>query len=301
MKKITALVVLYNPKSIGFEKIVKNITSYSTILEKIYIVDNSVTDNSEILDFIKNAEYISNKNENGIAGAQNKGCQKALEDGYEWILTMDQDSSFEEGVAKEYISEVTKFSEENSNYKSFTPTIIAEKIPWNKWIRFNILSPIKRKVLGKRWKPKFIDKIEEKEKCIASGNIINLKVWQEVGGFDNLLFIDEVDDDFCYKLRKKEYKIARFSYIFLKHNLGEKKFSLLPRKLTYHNEFRMFYIIRNHYIMADRYPEYSDFYKKELKDWLYDFCINTIHPIKHYKIFKKAKNAYLEMKKNGEI
>ena len=50
--------------------------------------------------------------------------------------------------------------------------------------------------------------IEYPERVIASGNIINLQAWNKVGRFDNSLFIDEVDHDFCHRLTQEKYKIS---------------------------------------------------------------------------------------------
>ena len=133
-------------------------------------------------------------------------------------MTMDQDSIFEPKQIKEYIRLVEEYIPTDEKAVSFGPSIknLNETLHWTKWIRFNILSPIKRKILGKRWKPQppkpLFDKVE---RVIASGNIINLVEWKKVGKFDEILFIDEVDYDLCYKFIRDNKNIIRFNNVFL--------------------------------------------------------------------------------------
>ncbi len=75
-----------------------NIQSYASYSDIIYVVDNSPEEtmsNREIASTIEKCVYIYNGNKGGIAGAQNKACQQAIKDGYEWLMTMDQDAIFE--------------------------------------------------------------------------------------------------------------------------------------------------------------------------------------------------------------
>ena len=76
--KLAAVVIWYNPLEIGEEKIIQNILSYSSYCENIYIVDNSSDLHEELAKKIPNSIYISNKNVGGIAGGQNRGCEKAF-------------------------------------------------------------------------------------------------------------------------------------------------------------------------------------------------------------------------------
>jgi len=89
--RLSAVTIWYNPDSSAVE----NVLSYCVLMERVYIVDNSPTDNSRLSSKIKNAVYIPNLKNKGIASALNTGCAMASEDGFEWIMTMDQDSSWE--------------------------------------------------------------------------------------------------------------------------------------------------------------------------------------------------------------
>ena len=134
--KLAAVVIWYNPLEIGEEKIIQNIFSYSSYCEKNYIVDNSSDLHEELAKKIPNSIYISNKNVGGIAGGQNRGCERALNDGFEWAMTMDQDSIFEPKQVKEYIRLVEEYIPTDEKAVSFGPKIknLNETLYWTKWI-----------------------------------------------------------------------------------------------------------------------------------------------------------------------
>ena len=90
--KLSGTVIWYNPSNDS----VINLRTYFPYVEKLYIVDNSEQDNSKLLteDIRTKIEYIPNFQNLGIARALNIGCERAVNDKFEWILTMDQDSKF---------------------------------------------------------------------------------------------------------------------------------------------------------------------------------------------------------------
>lgn len=135
--KLCALVVWFNPEKL--ENPLERIRSYSSFVEKVYIVDNSEKDNSFLASKIENAIYIPLMKNTGIAHALNVGLKKAIADGFEWCITMDQDSVWE----KEEIQKYIKIAEENKNeYQNFSPAIRGKFYP-------SLLGIIKRKLLHK--------------------------------------------------------------------------------------------------------------------------------------------------------
>ena len=291
---ISAAVIWYNPQ----KNDVFNVKSYAFYFSKVFIIDNSDIDNSQLANEIQNAVYVPNNKNLGIATALNQACHLAREDGFKWLMTMDMDSYFDSTQLDIYMKFVKDFSKKNSNIKSFS---IRQKesdnipIPISKWIRFNILSPIKRKILGKKYKPRTIvfPSYEYKNTVMTSANIIDLETWNEIGFFDDKLFIDEVDHNFCIRLRLQNYEIVKFNDAYVFHTLGYKKVSLFP-KIAYENDFRLFYIFRNLMIENKRFGnlDISPNYKKEIFNYLKDYCIFSLHPIKHFIIFIHAYNEY---------
>ncbi len=294
--KIAAVVVLYNPEEIGLSKIITNINSYAPYCEKLYIVDNSQALHEEIKDHFSSCAYNSNKNAGGIAGAQNKGCLQAMKDGCEWCVTMDQDSCFEDGQFEKYLSLASSYIEKDSNAVSFSLHIINsnKRIFWTKQIRFKILSPLKKLILGKKYRPKNLPEIEEAMRVIASGNIIRLKEWNASGRFDESLFIDEVDYDLCYRFIRNGKKIIVFNTVHLTQMLGARPpFTIFIKHHQSYSSTRLYYIFRNAFIEQDRFPEHKAFYDKLIREYYWDNCINSLSFAKNRKIYNKAHNDAL--------
>lgn len=66
-----------------------------------------------------------------------------------------------------------------------------------------------------------------------------------------------------------------------------------------YSDFRYFYVFRNKMIQKRKYPEYKKSFKRNLIRFFVDYCINTIHPIKHFKIFIHAYYAYKKYVNNN--
>lgn len=233
-KRIPATVIWYNPDNEN----IKNIRTYIDYVEKLYIIDNSKENNKKLADSLNNlkAEYIYNEKNLGIAKALNLACEKAANDNFEWILTMDQDSSFDSDSINAYFRAFEKMTKNN----------------------VGIISP--RHIL-KNDIDKFSDVKEsaEVDHVMTSGNLLNLKIWEEIGRFDENLFIDEVDSEICFRIIENGYKVIQLNKIRMFHELGnlEKK-NFFTRKISVlnHNHIRKYYIMRNKFYMLKKYKKY---------------------------------------------
>lgn len=290
---IAAVVFFFNPVDIGIQKVINNVFTYSQNIERIYIVDNSDTDNHQIALAIPNSIYIRNYNNRGIAGALNKGCKRTVEDGSDWCMTLDQDSAFDKNNLILYFELSDNFIKKNPRVVSFGPDTIDlnTSTHWTKKIRFKILSPLKIKILGKHYKIKKNPDIIYPPNVITSANIISLFVWNKIGRGDESLFIDQVAIIFCRRLIAEKYLIVQFHKVFLKHSFGKKnKFTLLPKYTPHYGTFRLYYIFRNLFIEQRRFRQskYQAYYKKMLRRYFWDNCINSIHILRNLKLFIRA-------------
>ena len=276
--KICGVVVLYNPN----ESVVFNINGYLKGLSKLYVIDNSENGcNKKILEDIlqlddKKIDYIGINSNKGIAYALNMGIKKAKKEKFEWILTMDQDSSFYNdiiGIYKKYIMEN----------------------PENKAA---ILSP-----QYKTDRMKLKTKLKEYSKIywtMQSGNLINIKITDKIGLFLEKYFIDCVDYEYCLRARKQKFQIIRCNRAVLNHNPAitkTKKILLFVLKYGYASPDRIYYQIRNSLAMFGEYHnirslgivivkilkvvflyEYKRMFFISIKDAFFDY---------HHKIFGK--------------
>lgn len=151
--KLCSITVWYNPD----ETCLSNILTYSSFVETCYIIDNSDNDNSQLTNSINNAVYLPNLDNLGIAKALNIGCSNAIKDGFEWCVTMDQDSSWSNEQFEKYLCIVSSLTSDRC--VSFVPNISVSKNS---------------------------EEVIKVNKDITSGNIIKLSVWKKLVLFTNL-------------------------------------------------------------------------------------------------------------------
>ena len=285
--KLEGVVVLFKPD----DKMFENINSYLGDLKKLYIVDNTPGgDFNDRFKDNKKIKYIPLKENKGIAYALNVGAKEAIKDGADWLLTMDQDSSFEKGALKDMKSFI-----EFANNNPYLEKIIGVKAD-----NIGIVSPFHITERTKLEKPTGIDRPLV---VMTSGNLVNLKAYKKVKGFKDWLFIDCVDFDFCLNLRRHGYEVIQTNFARLQHSLGNtKEIDFLNKKVfaDYHSSFRRFYITRNRHYLYDLYHEDFPVYtelelgrtKKELlKIWLFEKnkIKKTRAIYRGYRAYKKGK------------
>ena len=235
--KLAGVVVWYNPS----KKDIKNIDSYIKAVDKLYIVDNSENGSNESkIPNSKKVEYIYQNENLGIAKALNIACYKAIKEKYKFILTMDQDSCFKS-------NDVDKMKTKISSLDLSKIGIIS---PWHK-------------TKLKLEKPK--EEIDYPLDVMTSGNILNLDIFQKIGGFKEFLFIDGVDIESCLNLKKNGYKVMRINSIELQHDLGDifyRNFLGKEFMCDNHNYLRIYYMTRNYRYIRKEYrniaPEFCD-------------------------------------------
>ena len=243
MCKVAAIRVSYNPDSNLFD----SINLLLNQVEKVIIVDNGSKE--KYVKYIKSInedkiEIILNKENLGIATALNIGVRKALENGYEWILTMDQDSKASPDMVKKMFNVYNSINrEERKDILSIFPNFVDERI---QSIEEN----------------SNMNSYEYVDADITSGNLLRKEVFEKVGFFDDSLFIDLVDTDFCMRLNEKGIKMIKIRDAVLYHSLGESKTIkgiLGSFNTSNHSALRRYYMTRNRFYIWEKYKGLNSF------------------------------------------
>ena len=114
MLPILIIIVLYKNN-------LEQSTSYKTLIERysdryLYIYDNSPNQQTITR---PNTIYIHDPKNSGLSVAYNKAAEYAKENGYKWLLLMDQDTDFS-GIS---ITDYEKAISNNPTIKVFAPKI----------------------------------------------------------------------------------------------------------------------------------------------------------------------------------
>jgi len=202
------------------------------------IIDNNSNKNTkDILIKLENSKIktIYNEKNYGIARALNEGVKFARENKFKWILTMDQDSVAEDKMVDKMLECAHHYSN-NEKVISFSPTILEKRVD-----------------LHYRKKNELY---QERFTVITSGNLLNANIFSKFIKYEEKLFIDSVDFDFCLKLHMNKYIIIRCNNVFLFHEMGEIRFKkIFGFTIHYHihSPTRKYYMMRNNIYIFKKY------------------------------------------------
>src|SRR4051812_48011138 len=100
--KIAAVVILYQPSADA----ISNIESYYDSVDKIFVFDNTESGSGiqESLMSLSKIKLFHDSINAGIPKRLNQASRRAIEEGFEWLLTMDQDTSFPPEAIKLYLN-----------------------------------------------------------------------------------------------------------------------------------------------------------------------------------------------------
>lgn len=271
--KSAAVVVLYNPN----QEVRYNIEEYRKEFYRVYCVDNSLKQNKRIADF-ENTLYIPLYKNTGVAYALNVGCKKAISDGCDTITLFDQDTFCPALTAKELINQMNK---EMINGKL---AVVAPNIKY-----------IYRDANGKRILSE--DEIYNENSSmpawvITAGSTFRAETYKRLKGFDDKLFIGQIDCEFCYRLKHSLGDIRLLHKFYIYQELGNTKIKkIFKKKLHIPNmmAMRYYYLFRNEIYLRKKWGKSYEPFKIRL--YKYFGCIIFFEKEKKKKLRACMKGA----------
>lgn len=226
--RILCGIVTYCP---DIDRFSKSISAVFDQVDQIIVVDNDSCNFSNIKSTIKGrADIIRNEANSGIAIALNQIVTYAIEHEYQNILFLDQDSIVPFNIIKEYKYAINKYPD-----SIICPYINYENGP---------------KTLTQKNRLQLIDW------CITSGSFASTGTLKKVGQFDENMFIDLVDLDYCIRAKKLGINVVQDNYVTLDHELGNLKYVKIGKHILWienHNYLRKYYIIRNRIYLLNKH------------------------------------------------
>ena len=278
-----ACVILYHPS----EDNIKNINTYLSKVSELYIIDNTETKSNENLfkDF-PNIHYYWDGENKGLSIRLNQACEKAIHSKFNYLLTMDQDSSFLEDNIEQYFRDILAFPDKEK-------------------VAVYGLEYINDDITDRT--PNY----SEVNHLITSGSVLNLNLYSEIGGFDENLFIDGVDIDYSYAALIKGFKNIKFGRNFFEHSLGVpvKRGSiyslyLIKKNKIIHSPLRIYYMYRNMLYIEGKYNAIiPDNVKKLKRDYKHHIkkCIKYSENIFEILNYKRRAIKDFKIKKMGKF
>lgn len=211
----------------------------------------------------------------GVAAALNKGLEQALKLDCSWLLTLDQDTQCYPDMMETLLH---VYSASN-----LQPAVIGG----------NYLDPRSRKTkvseYGRReWL--------EQTTVITSGCLVNTVIALDIGGFKEDYFIDQVDHEFCLRVRAHGHKVVITRRPVMAHSVGEANGPRLPflGVLPGHPPLRKYYIARNSLVTV------ANYWRTE-PGWCLRRMVRLLSGLVSMALLEKHKLAKLRAFKMGAV
>jgi len=241
--KILATIPVYFPSTDRFNIVIQRIIEQCDLI-LIY--------NSPIHRQFKcneNIHVIENTENMGIANAYNAACGFAIDNGYDYVLFLDQDSLVDKKIIETY----------EMILKKHKIDMLGCHIVEN-----HLIDNSTNLKLNESFE------LSKHDFIISAGSLLNLEVYSRVGPFIDELFIDLVDHEYCLRITASGREIFVTGKTWVEQEFGNttdtiflkmirrllfflfsKEFTLKRRN---YNEFRIYFQFRNHVLLSKLYP-----------------------------------------------
>jgi rhamnosyltransferase len=238
MSSVLAIVVTFHPD----QNLALNLNALSIEVDEIILVDNgSASAEIQYLESLVNPKVhlIKNIRNLGVGEGFSQGMRWGLEKGFSHFLLMDQDSRPVEGMVQKLRAALQGLSNESSSLVLVGPAHEDFDRKLNK-------SPS--------------EDLERVELLITSGSLVSRQILEKIGFYDERLFIDHVDHDFCLRLIHFGGSCYKVNSARMLHRFGEAKVKSFLGKsffLQEYSPFRRYHMMRNRIVLYKRFGMFS--------------------------------------------
>ena len=179
----------------------------------------------------------------GVAAALNRGFEWALQNGFDAVISFDQDSRPALGMVGQLQNAWLKAIAQTPHVASIGPATVDHQSGQDMFT-FSPYNWTRHRFLPSQNKTYVVDHL------ITSGCLTPCAVWQDVGPMNESLFIDWVDNEWCARARLKGYVLLMDGGTKMTHSIGEVSRPLLWRRFHLHKPLRHYYLLRNALLIA---------------------------------------------------
>ncbi|MDD5578651.1 MAG: glycosyltransferase family 2 protein [Methylobacter sp.] len=251
-KQVAALVVTHFPDA-GFPSRLDKLLEQ---VSHVVIIDNGSP--QDLLSWQKqycdsdNITFLKNSVNLGIATALNQGMDLLTKEGFERVVTFDQDSTVTSGFIALLQATMTANEVPHGDVAlvGANRSDAGENQDRHRWLRPKKRWPFFERITCDRIGPDGVTLV------ITSGTLFNMKIFNILGPFRDDFFIDFVDSEYCLRAKEAGYRILVNPDARLFHQLGSKKqYRLfgLTMSPTFHSPLRRYYLSRNRIEMMRLY------------------------------------------------
>jgi rhamnosyltransferase len=234
-QSVCGVIVTYHPTA----NMIENLSNVVAQVQGLAVVDNG--SDADELNRLRNASQdfdfhlIENRENLGIAEGLNQGIRWARNKNYSWVILFDQDSKITDGFVNQMFA------------------------AWQ-------AHPVRERVASMH--PKYVDPNTGLEPTflraedggpvtsMTSGALMPTWIFDKIGLFSAEYFIDQVDTEYCFRIRAAGYLVADSRNTVLFHATGFPKrlhFFFFSFEPTHHSALRRYYLSRNRVAVFKKY------------------------------------------------
>jgi GT2 family glycosyltransferase len=240
--KVATVAVLFEPDYTA----AANLDACLKQTDRVIAVDNTPTPRPELVARLRESgvHYVPLGENTGIAAALNVGCRVALELGFVWALTLDQDSTPSPGMVdrlctcielQESIATATRRLRSKGRLAArLSPATIA------------VVAPVWQQVGGTP--ATTADGCAPLDLALTSGSLTRLPTLARLGWFREDFFIDRVDMEYSMRVQRHGSRMVQRQDALLLHRMGRlRRARLGPLSffVTDYSPLRRYYMVRN--------------------------------------------------------
>jgi rhamnosyltransferase len=224
------VIITYNPV---LDYVEKNLLKLAKNGICTILVDNGSSNQSQLgsliskLNITSEIKFLTLNYNSGLGTATNYGFKFAVNSAYNYVFLFDQDTDIRINYLLDAFNAL-KEVESMTNRPSIMSALCVNKA-----------NETKKKISTASFD------LTELKNSIASCTLVNLEVYNSIGGQLEQLFIDHVDTEWFFRALNFGYKIYSISGEYTTHKIGDFKISFLGRSYNVHSPLRIYYRTRN--------------------------------------------------------
>jgi rhamnosyltransferase len=265
-RRVTSITVAFNPNA---ERLLEQVRALHGEVDDIVLIDNGSTVPVHSLPGIaaSAARVITLASNAGVARGFNLGIAAARQRAAEFVLLLDDDSVPAPGMVERLVAACQDQARPGApGVAAVGPRVQDARDPndypfiqlgWthNRHVRCGT-SP---------------DEVIACDFLISSGSLVPMEAFKTIGEFDEGLFIDSVDLEWCCRARDRGLMLYGVCAARLDHRLGDRRHAVLNVELVVHSPERVYYMTRNRFLLYRRPYMPLKWKLKDLLRWMAKF------------------------------
>ncbi len=232
--RVLACIVAFHPRLDSLSALIDRLRADA---DQVLVIDNGHTLDPHDARWAGHANVLWRQpgHNLGVAAALNVAVAHAEDHGFDWLHTFDQDSMPPAGLTGRLV-EVARAS--GPGMAAFGPVLVdadtgrqfPSMLPMRWYRRKVMLAPQERVVV---------------DHLITSGCLFAVPALRRVGLFNEDLFIDYVDVEWCLRARRAGLSVLQVGAERMAHSIGNGSIGVFGNRLAVHAPLRTYYQARN--------------------------------------------------------